>query len=494
MSCREPKLSALLAAAQQRLSPAGERRWQAHLLGCAVCREEATQPAARVLSGLTETARQAAAPALDWERMGPALARWREESRAAQSPRRWQRAAPVLVGLAAALALGYLALRPSQRATPQVADSIRSRVAAPVAPAEPAPPLAVPPEPAVLQGVRWTLARMAAPPAPVPFQEGAVLVTGAGESLHVQLEPGMGFVLEPSSRLRLARLRAGEVELGLEAGAVTSHVRKLGPGERYAVRTAEQRVAVRGTRFRVALGQTGSEVSIDEGLVAITRLSGELLAELHAPGRWPTSPASPASPTRPAPPGALVDPHGYLQPLADWPLLRVPVLAGARALQIGETRVTEPGVLALRVPPGAVELRAELADGRRLATRIHAEGAALTVDATKLRALNPAPRRPQPVAVAPAALASVLHRSAPALQRCYERSLLRQPQLEGRFRLKVQLDATGRVASTQVSGGDAVPSALTQCFSEVTARWQFPQSAAGSELEAPLNLTREPAP
>jgi hypothetical protein len=173
-------------------------------------------------------------------------------------------------------------------------------------------------------------------------------------------------------------------------------------------------------------------------------------------------------------------------------VLRLFGVERARRLQVGATRVERPGVLALRVPPGDVELRAELSDGRKLATTLHAEGGVLEVDARKLRTLEPIESAARPAPVSQSVLGSVLHRSAPALQRCYDRSLLLHPDLAGRMRLRVRLDTAGRVAATEVRAAQDVPAELSACFARVTARWQFPEAAAGAELEAPLDLARSP--
>jgi hypothetical protein len=456
---------------------------------CEVCGDEAAARAARVLHGLTETGRKDAGPSLDWARMATAL---RREAPAGWA-RRWTgHGAPALFTMAALVALGYLSLLRNQEGAPaQAGRSVRARVGQELAAAgsRPAAPAPVPAERARLTGVRWTLAKMAEPPSSEALEEGTLLVTGPGEALHVQLEEGTGFILAASSRLRLARLRAGEVELELLAGAVTSRVHELAASESYAVISGEHRVRVRGTRFRVALGGRGTEVDIDEGLVEIDTLAGTRIAELMAPGRWPSG-APAAGETVPEPSGPLADPHGYLQPVAGWPVVRLFGLERARQLQVGATHVERPGVLAMRVPPGDVELRAELADGRKLATKLHAEGGVLEVDARKLRSLVPADDPVRPAPVAPSVLGSVLHRSAPALQRCYDRSLLLHPTLEGRLRLRVRLDGSGHVASTEVQGAQAVPAELSSCFAQVTARWQFPEAAAGAELEVPLNLAR----
>lgn len=98
--------------------------------------------------------------------------------------------------------------------------------------------------------------------------------------------------IEPRSDLKLLRADAEEW-LRLGRGAVTLHVAKLHPGQRFVVLTPDAEVEVRGTRFQVALvapnetcGQgTPTRVVVDEGVVVVRSTAGEV--RVPAGQRWP---------------------------------------------------------------------------------------------------------------------------------------------------------------------------------------------------------------
>jgi hypothetical protein len=82
--------------------------------------------------------------------------------------------------------------------------------------------------------------------------------------------------------------------LDLETGALHAEVAKLGPSERFVVRTADAEVEVRGTSFDVwrvsadpSCGEgTTTRVKVREGIVAV-RARGQSETLVHADEVWP---------------------------------------------------------------------------------------------------------------------------------------------------------------------------------------------------------------
>lgn len=105
----------------------------------------------------------------------------------------------------------------------------------------------------------------------------------------------------------------------LRAGSIELHVAKLGTGERFIVRTADSEVEVRGTRFRVDVGEpcagTTTRVGVTEGVVVVRHGGAE--ARVTANESWPpgcatstklASPLPTVAPTAPTAPMAVVEP------------------------------------------------------------------------------------------------------------------------------------------------------------------------------------------
>jgi hypothetical protein len=117
---------------------------------------------------------------------------------------------------------------------------------------------------------------MAAPGRLVLASPVAVATEG-GKSARIVTESGIQIDLLASTRLRLGA--AGGVDRSIEStdlerGQIDVSVPKLGPGRRFAIRTPDATVEVRGTQFSVAVtdpvnGASLTRVSVREGRVAV---------------------------------------------------------------------------------------------------------------------------------------------------------------------------------------------------------------------------------
>jgi hypothetical protein len=121
---------------------------------------------------------------------------------------------------------------------------------------------------------------------------GMRLLASDAEALRVASADGTELTLEPGGSLTV--IESGETKrFALMRGAVLAHVKKLGPGERFVVDTADTEVEVRGTIFRVALTaepppcgpSTTTRVSVAEGVVAVSGPAGR--AVLFPGDEWP---------------------------------------------------------------------------------------------------------------------------------------------------------------------------------------------------------------
>jgi hypothetical protein len=158
--------------------------------------------------------------------------------------------------------------------------------------------------------------------APAPPAESALVARGqqralvAGDRLRSETGPlelaaadGTSVRMAVGSDLQMLR---GDAErwLRLASGAVSVHVTKLKPGQRFVIVTPDAEVEVRGTRFQVQTGDKAdacgmvTRVRVDEGIVDVR--TGGTLVRVQAGGQWPEGCATAAAPA--APPAPRVAP------------------------------------------------------------------------------------------------------------------------------------------------------------------------------------------
>ncbi len=149
-----------------------------------------------------------------------------------------------------------------------------------------------------------TASGRAAPVTPgMTLGSGARLRTSPAASLSLQFADGSRLLLLGDSELLLDRLtrfgRSGmaDTRLRLQRGRIGNDVRRLnGPAANFIVDTPNASSAVRGTRFRVEVGDTHSQTEVLEGHVAVSapRQRGALLrpgfGAVVAEGRSAVSP------------------------------------------------------------------------------------------------------------------------------------------------------------------------------------------------------------
>lgn len=473
-----PKIAALLAYDAGVLKPEGRRRVEAHLAGCDACREALASM--RVYDALVRDVRAEPVPEPDWSRMELAL---RREARDA-SRRASRRAGPaVWIGIAAAAAagLGFFLLRPGGPTT--VVEAPTFGVEGPVERAAPEPDR----EPvtgevtAVVEDVQGGAGVLEALEVGAEVHEGMRLVTGAQAFAQVRFFDGTGAVLRPDTSVRVEELRVGRVVLELEHGTVANEVASLGEGDRYVVRAGEYEACVRGTRFAVTHTEVGTAVTVDEGVVEVFG-DGEILETIRAPGTWRSSGG-----VEPVPEGEVPAPLALSEASGGWPVLRLPAVDWVRGWEVAGVELP-PGTLAMRVPPGDVDVAARGDGGRSWRSRIRVGDEGHFVEADAIRPGAPPVRTGY---LAPELIAPVVRRGQRGLARCQEQVDRETGRtVIGRFTLRVTIGRTGEVQHAQLlSSAEPPPRDFRQCVLSEVRNWTFPAPTGGIvTFEQPLNL------
>jgi ferric-dicitrate binding protein FerR (iron transport regulator) len=103
------------------------------------------------------------------------------------------------------------------------------------------------------------------------FSAGDRLKTGENSTLQLALADGSSIALGADSDLTLAQLSSGAegsvTLLSLASGLLDAIVQKLKLGSRFEIQTPTAVAAVKGTDFEVSGADTGSAVTVNEGVV-----------------------------------------------------------------------------------------------------------------------------------------------------------------------------------------------------------------------------------
>jgi hypothetical protein len=319
-------------------------------------------------------------------------------------------------------------------------------------------------------------------------QAGWTIETAPDGEAHLALADTARVLVRGSSALELSSLARAAVELEVVRGSAVSKVRPLGE-RHYEVDAGGYRATVRGTHFEVSARPSGAAVRVEEGHVVVLSMNGVPVADLLAGQAWssPPEPRAPSGGRASLPIARDLDPAAHAT-------LTIPVLPSVVAWQVGGDRLSARAELRMRVPAGELDLTAELGDGRLVPTSVAINPLGTRFDPVLLRLPSP-PHAGGTRAAAPGELdtvtaAVVIRGAQPALQRCYERSL-RTSDLAGvvKLRLRLTLDAGGKVRSSELNAAQELPEGLTTCVRETVAGLKFPApGGSGITFEAPLSF------
>jgi hypothetical protein len=236
-----------------------------------------------------------------------------ERERLLRSKRILKVAASLAVAAILLIAAGSAWRRASSTTAPLAESTPRAPVAMTPATAEPSAVPVVTPPPAV----RMTAHAIAG--TVVVLHDGHALpLEGAGDldvadrllassdgRVSVALSTGSHLVAEPGTELSILESTATQA-FELRAGAVQADVAKLGPSDRFIIRTSDAEIEVRGTSFHVTITKplatcgsgTVTRVAVSEGVVVVR--SRGLEDRVKAGEAWPRgcqTPKAVASPS-----------------------------------------------------------------------------------------------------------------------------------------------------------------------------------------------------
>ncbi|UJR80965.1 AgmX/PglI C-terminal domain-containing protein [Sandaracinus amylolyticus] len=476
-----PKIGALLALQERRLSAAGRARIERHLAGCDVCRQALAAMA--LYDRIADEARDEAPPELDWSRMELALEREakkvaetlraKKRDQATKSRRPWISLG--VAALAAAGVLAYVATRPA----PQIARPTPPPAPVIEAPApEPEPPEVVAeaaPLAATVTLVAGRGAQVIAPDGTARaaavddlLADATTLRTDDASEVHVRLAEDTGVIAYPASEALLTKLRERDVEIDLRAGTLAASTGgPLFQGEsRFVVIASEHRFALRVTRAEVVLDEGGVvRLAVAEGEVEVQRPDGRVEI-VRAPARWSSAEAGEVPRVR--------EPHGIADADAGTGVLRVRH-PGLVRWQIGDVEAEGAGELAMRVRPGELNIGGFDQTGRAFRTVIVVGEDGVALDAADLQPQAP---RVREGTLPEADIREVVQGGLPRLRQCYELGMRERPDLEGRLTVRITVGLDGSVSRAEVVGGD-VPEGLQQCVRNYAERWTFPPPSGG---------------
>jgi hypothetical protein len=461
-----PKTGALIAYESGALSQRGRARVEKHLRGCEACRRELA--AIQMYDASVDVIRDARLPEVQWSKMELALereARVQAKAQAGANRRGW--IVPAIGICLAAAAVLAMMLWPDAPETPTA-----SHDPVPEAPAPerdvPTPPVVdtTPTEVASLFGARVTLVAGAATTTEgASLAEGASIATEEGGAVHVVLasasDASVGLALGGSSSLRFASLDTSGASVELESGRVSTRTRST----RTIVLAGDYRMEADVAWFVVDLSPEGAlRLDVREGDVHVTGPATDRV--VTGPARFNTSG-----------PEARLDGDdvvGMVVDYGDLPRLHV-ARPGIVRWQIGDAAVTGAGELAMRVGAGDVSISAWDARGRELHTvaTVGPDGLDLSPDE-----LRPEAPRIRVGTLPTAVIRQVVSSHQSSLERCYERALRAESDLEARVEMQITVDMTGEVSAVHL-GGDEIPAAMATCLSHDVEHWTFPAPDGG---------------
>ncbi|MBN8614943.1 MAG: AgmX/PglI C-terminal domain-containing protein [Deltaproteobacteria bacterium] len=521
MTPHAPKTAALEALAADLLSDEGTRRIRAHLRGCDVCREHfATIHVYRESQEfITRAEPEVGGKPIDWSKMELALAREARVQATANAAARGASANdgryPWLLGGAIAVAAAAL-----------VAIGVSNGWWMPPSAAERAPVVATndhttEDEPPVVAAVRLHASGT------VSMIAGAAMFTSdfadsAAEDLAIGQRVAQGTVMtgplgraafeleRPATTTDAAPVALAHVTLGADA--------QLGLGEVAALDTASDGDPSHEITARLAHGRT--TIDAFEASSRVIVLAGSYRVEIRA-ARCTIDlnvgdARDDADDTTRVVVGArhgetaevvVVDPSGVRTTLTTEPwnsraleaapeLAELPIaLTEGPIVQVDfpeAVRFEIDGVsydatgptLALRVPVGALDLRAFDRTGRAFRARVDVgpDGLALSPDQLE-------PIRPHVVGfLPPEDITPIVQRSQRGLQRCYEAAMRMHPEISGSsMRARVTLDSRGAVRVVEIEG-ESVPPSLELCVRQEAAHWTFPPPGGPMTFDLPLRF------
>lgn len=473
-------------------APARRERIARHLAECEKCRQVLSRVAGAraTLKAVAEEENPPAASA-GAARM-EAMLRWTWPGKEPRARRAWRGPALLVLGAAAAAAVGLFVLRHERQPQVQVEQALLPKAAPPL-------PVASMPAAAMPQPSLQALVTLVAGDAIARHQGRELdlrktgtltaddrLVTRPGGRVGFQWGEGSGALLESDSALRLARLELRAQVLELDHGRVAVRVGPHQPGESLRVVTPHHEVSVHGTWFVVSSSTSGTMVEVLEGVVAVSLPGQADGPRIAAPMRMFFPPgrivgervqemsAREASALRAANEFGMlawngaVDPAGALAGLlAATSSLHVQSEPAAQIAVDGVSFGTAP--LWLRRPHGR-----HLVELTRPGFARETRWMSLGMEPGELRA---ALREDKPSHVvapsSPEEVTEMARLRQRQIEACHTHALKRDPDLEGTISLQIRVGDAGQVLSAVVEHDTLADPTVAECLRREVAGWKL---------------------
>lgn len=492
-----PKLRAIFAYSVGALSETAAKRLERHLAICDACMDALA--AADAYESSVGEARAIPAPTLDWTKMESRL-----ELEAHREARklRMKPALPFVATLAIAAA-ALLAF-------------FLSHSGAEVARTDELPPIVTSPEVLLAQREEALASALATGFVTALNGRTSVGVNGTEQPLLLRSEiqegarlrtegrldlvfaDGTGAAMSAGTSVRVARLRAAQVELELEVGTLSSQVRAIAPQGRYVVRSGPYDLAVKGTSFSASKNADHVAVFVEEGEVDVSR-AGTKIAEVRAGQIWrgPLAEgylgiaAAPASESDPEVAG-LMTPFGIRSFDTDWPTVNVATSAKLRSYRVGQSVFSAAENLAMRAPEGPLDLYAIDKFGAEHHVRIVVDANGASISESDFDGLSPDAPRHTEGTLSEDLILPVVRAGQRAIAACQLRAERAGETVSGRMTVRILIDRRGEVGSASVIKPARTMSGplLEACVRDEVERWHFPPPTGGTvTFDLPLSFT-----
>lgn len=297
-------------------------------------------------------------------------------------------------------------------------------------------------------------------------READHLSTAAQARLVAQWADGAGFLVGGATELGVERFHQRTQRFALEGGQFDLRV-PASSVETAIVRTPNHLITTHGSWFVVAADARSTTVEVLEGSVEITDLDGSSSTVLRAPAKtaFRRGRIEALDPHREA--GLRKEAELHLQPfdhLRNTGLVSIGASGSLDldGLQYGAAPAT------VRLPLGRHMIEVSRRDLPTISRSITVEREA------ELKVALMTPSAPEPDAGTVEELVAKKQRQ---IRGCYERSLKRDPSLQGALWLQMKVDARGRIVDTVIEPGATLEDPqVASCLQHEARTWRLSQS------------------
>jgi hypothetical protein len=305
------------------------------------------------------------------------------------------------------------------------------------------------------------------------------LTTKSDARVAAQWGEGSGLLLLGDAQLAIDQLDRHTQRLGITRGEVDVRVGRHQPGEVMKVQANAHIVTVHGTWFTVAADGSRTTVEVLEGEVEVTELDGSASTILRAPARAVFGRGGRVS-SGPLEAQKVTERRAQ----SELNLLQGPELPDFRTAT-GLFRIApdpDGGMLAVggvELGPTPLVVRRPLGRHYIEVTRVHYKPLQRWVsvgpEPGELKvALVRTPTLP-PTGEEPVAMEEMIHQRGRQIRGCYERSLKRDPSLNGTVSLRIKVGPIGQVTQALIepAASTLADAQVATCLEHEALSWHF---------------------